>query len=67
MIGMAVLIELGCQGCDLRGNNDAKQKQNEGAPPSETRRSCHRCQHPAAFHHTPEQTQAGKIYGSIAI
>ena len=30
MIGSAVLIELGCQGRDLREDNDAKQKQQRG-------------------------------------
>jgi hypothetical protein len=37
MTGRAVLIELACQGRDLREDNDAQQKQNEGASPPETR------------------------------
>jgi hypothetical protein len=41
MIGSAVLFELGCQGRDLREDNDTEQEQNENAPPSETRLSCH--------------------------
>jgi hypothetical protein len=41
MIASAVLFELGCQGRDLREDNDAQQKKNEGAPPPETHRSCH--------------------------
>jgi hypothetical protein len=41
MVGRAVLIELGCQGRDLREDNDTKQKQNEDTPPPETRFSCH--------------------------
>ena len=40
MVGSAVLFEFGCQGRDLREDNDTEQKQNEGAPPCETRRSC---------------------------
>jgi hypothetical protein len=41
MIGRAVLIELGCQGRDLREDNDTEQEQNEGAAPIETRFSCY--------------------------
>jgi hypothetical protein len=41
MIGGAVLIELGCQGRDLREDNDTEQKQNEGAPPPKTFLLCH--------------------------
>jgi hypothetical protein len=41
MIGRAVLIELGCQRRGLSEDNDTKQKHNEGAPPPETRFSCH--------------------------
>jgi hypothetical protein len=41
MIGRAVLIELGCQGSDLREYDDTEQEQNEDTPPSETRLSCH--------------------------
>ena len=41
MIGGAVLIELGCQGRDLREDNDTEQEQNEGAPPSKTSLLCH--------------------------
>jgi hypothetical protein len=40
MIGRAVLFELARKGRDLRGDHDAKQKQNEDSPPLETRRSC---------------------------
>jgi hypothetical protein len=36
-----VLFEFGCKGRDLREENDAKQQQNEGAAPLETRHSCH--------------------------
>jgi hypothetical protein len=52
MIASAVLFELGRKGRDLRENNDAKQKQNEGAAPPEPRRSCHCRQHPTVFYHT---------------
>jgi hypothetical protein len=41
MIGRAVLIELGCQGRDLREDNDTQQKQNESAPPPKTSLLCH--------------------------
>ncbi len=41
MIGRAVLFEFGCQGRDLREDNDAQQKQNEGTPPPEAHLSCH--------------------------
>jgi hypothetical protein len=41
MIGRAVLIELACQGRDLREDNDAEQEHNQGAAPIETRLSCH--------------------------
>jgi hypothetical protein len=41
MIGGAVLIELGCQGCGLREDDATEQEQNEGAAPIETRFSCH--------------------------
>ena len=41
MIGRAVLIELAGKGRDLREDNDTKQEQDKGAPPPETRLSCH--------------------------
>jgi hypothetical protein len=41
MIGRAVLFEFGCQGRDLREDNDAQQEQNEGARPPESHLSCH--------------------------
>jgi hypothetical protein len=43
MIARAVLFELGGKGRGLREDNDTQQEQNEYAPLSETRLSCHLC------------------------
>ena len=36
MMAGAMLFVLGCQGRDLREDNDTEQEQNEGAPPPKT-------------------------------
>jgi hypothetical protein len=43
MMARAVLFELGAKGRGLREDDDTQQEQNQYAPLSETRLSCHLC------------------------